>query len=206
MSRPAIISLLLLFLAPPVPAQTVTLPETVGAQVGTLATRQADSWGLTVDEWNRYTELRILHHGLLSEDLTPLEVLGILAETPDERRRFARMFATQQLRILQQIADFEADYRDAVVELSAAPPSRLRLVSAVTCVTGDCTEIINEALTQAHQGVGVDIYVSGASDDNAVRSWASHHAVPPELVQRQVITLNHAQQGMKPGLTRQDAQ
>ena len=80
-------------------AQTVTPLQPAGPEVDTLATRQAQTWNLTIDEWKRSTELRALYHGLLSAELTPLEVLGILAETPEDRQRYARLFAARQLEI-----------------------------------------------------------------------------------------------------------
>ena len=182
-------------------AQSVTSIQPAASEVEKIVVRQAKTWNLTIDEWNRYSELRTLHHGLLSADLTPLEVLGILAETPEERRRYARLFASHQLKILQRIAEFEADYLEAVADIANSRPTRMQLVSEITCLTGPCAEPITEALGQARSGVGVDIYVLGAANDGAIRVWAARHLVPPDLVRSQVITLNHARQGMEPGLT-----
>ena len=183
-------------------AQTVTPSQPAGAEIDTLATRQAQTWNLTIDEWKRSTDLRTLHHGLLSASLTPLEVLGILAETPEDRQRYARLFAARQLQILEQIAEFEADYLEAVAALADDRRTRMHLVAEVACLIGPCTEPITEALDQAKQGRGVDIFVLDAASDGAIRVWAAHHLIPPDLVRSRMITLNHARPGMAPGLSK----
>ena len=183
-------------------AQTVSSIQPNETQIDPLIQQHATTWNLTIDEWNRQTELRTLHHGLLSKNLTPLEILGILAETPEERRRYAELFAQRQLTTLQKITEFEADYLEALATLSGEQRQRLQLVSSVDCITGVCTRPIAEALNAALHGTTVDLFLLAAKNDQAIRVWATHHRIPPQLVRDRTITLNHARPGMQPGLTR----
>ncbi|HDL4619024.1 TPA: TIGR03759 family integrating conjugative element protein, partial [Mannheimia haemolytica] len=41
--------------------------------------KQAKEWGLTIEEWNRYTELMKGERGMWSPNLDPLTALGIEA-------------------------------------------------------------------------------------------------------------------------------
>ena len=63
-------------------SQSIDSAQTDGLDIAPIAHRSAEAWGLSIDEWQRHTELRALSQGMLSQDLTPLEVLGILADNP----------------------------------------------------------------------------------------------------------------------------
>ena len=185
-------------------SQSIDSAQTDGLAIAPLAHRSAEAWGLSIEEWQRQTELRALSQGILSQDLTPLEVLGILTDNPADRRRYARLYAAQQRDVLDRIAAFEADYLEEYAalnqRLSAGLNDRSTLVIDIDCVSTKCRRQVTEALTIAQNGA-VDVYVVGsAGDDAAVRRWAATNRIPPNLVRQRQITLNHGTPDMKRGL------
>ena len=207
-------------------SQSIDSAQTDGLAIAPIAHRSAEAWGLSIDEWQRQTELRALSQGMLSQDLTPLEVLGILTDNPADRKRYARLYAEQQRAMLDRIAAFEADYLEEYAalnqRLSAGLNGRSTLVIDIYCVSTECIaqngavdiyvvgsagddaavrrRQVAEALVIAQNGA-VDIYVVGsAGDDAAVRKWAATNHIPPNLVRQRQITLNHGTHDMKRGL------
>ena len=185
-------------------SQSIDSAQTDGLDIAPIAHRSAEAWGLSIDEWQRQTELRALSQGMLSQDLTPLEVLGILTDNPADRKRYARLYAEQQRAMLDRIAAFEADYLEEYAalnqRLSAGLNGRSTLVIDIYCVSTECRRQVAEALVIAQNGA-VDIYVVGsAGDDAAVRKWAATNHIPPNLVRQRQITLNHGTHDMKRGL------
>ena len=185
-------------------SQSIDSAQTDGLEIAPITHRSAEAWGLSIDEWQRQTELRALSQGMLSQDLTPLEVLGILTDNPADRKRYARLYAEQQRAMLDRIAAFEADYLDEYAalnqRLSAGLNGRGTLVIDIYCVSTECRRQVAEALVIAQNGA-VDIYVVGsAGDDAAVRKWAATNHIPPNLVRQRQITLNHGTHDMKRGL------
>ena len=183
-------------------SQSIDSAQTDGLDIAPIAHRSAEAWGLSIDEWQRQTDLRALSQGMLSQDLTPLELLGILAENPADRKRYARLYAERQVQMLKQIAAFEADYLEAVAELNSGSVAivRWRLVTDAECRIGECVDSIRQAVRHAQRGDFVDMFVLGAPDNQTIRSWAARHRIPPELVRERTITLNHATADMVPGL------
>ena len=183
-------------------SQSIDSAQTDGLGIAPIAHRSAEAWGLSIDEWQRQTELRALSQGMLSKDLTPLEVLGILSDNPADRKRYARLYAERQVQFLKQIAAFEADYLEAVAELNSSTTAtvRWRLVADAECRIGECADLIRQAIRHAQSGDFVDMFVLGAPDNQTIRSWATRHRIPPELVRQRTITLNHAAADMVPGL------
>ena len=185
-------------------SQSIDSAQTDGLAIAPLAHRSAEAWGLSIEEWQRQTELRALSQGMLSQDLTPLEVLGILTDNPADRRRYARLYAAQQRELLDRIAAFEADYLEEYAalnqRLSAGLNDRSTLVIDIDCVSTKCRRQVAEALAIAQKGA-VDVYVVGsAGNDAAVRKWAATNRIPPNLVRQRQITLNHGTPDMKRGL------
>ena len=185
-------------------SQSIDSAQTDGLDIAPIAHRSAEAWGLSIAEWQRQTELRALSQGMLSADLTPLEVLGILTDNPADRRRYARLYAAQQRELLDRIAAFEADYLEEYAalnqRLSAGLNDRSTLVIDIDCVSTECRRQIAEALVIAQNGA-IDMYVVGSAGDNAaVRKWAATNRIPPDLVRQRQITLNHGTPDMKRGL------
>ena len=196
--------LLVLILSVSTAAQQTEKLEIGHSQLTDLDIETATTWGLSETEWLRVQTTRAIRHGLVSDQITPLEVLGIFADNPEDRRRYAKLYAAQQRELLDRIAAFEADYLEEFAalnqRLSAGLNDRSTLAIAIDCVSTKCRRQVAEALAIAQNGV-VDIYVVGsAGDDAAVRSWAATNRIPPDLVRQRQITLNHGSYDMKRGL------
>ena len=166
-----------------------------------IAAETIEFWGLTAEEWQQQQTYRVRYQGLLAPGITPLEVLGVTADDPAERARYARLYAERQNQVLRRIRRFEEDYLAAMQALSGAgSESNMRLVVAVNCLRGTCAKPLAKALARANQGEQLNIYVVGARTDNEIRRWAAHHAIPIERVQSGQISLNYAPSDMQLGL------
>ena len=168
------------------------------------ASETIEFWGLTASEWQRQKIERERYEGLLSPQITPLEVLGITADDPQERARYARLFAERQHQLLLRIQDFEEDYQQAFQKLAQSTQvAELRLVVEVGCLQGSCSIPLARALSRVEQGENLHIYVQGAGTDDQIRRWAAHHSIPVQRVRAGQITLNHATETMQLGLSEQ---
>ena len=201
---PIVIGLLTLILSVAIPAQQLDQLETGRPKSIDLDIVTARTWGISETEWQRVQTIRAIRHGLVSDQITPLEVLGIFADNPDDRRRYAKLYAAQQRELLDRIAAFEADYLEEYAalnnRLSAGSRGRSKLVIEINCDSTECRRQITEAISIAQNGA-VDMYVVGsAGNDAAVRIWAATNKIPPDLVRLRQITLNHAKSDMKRGL------
>ena len=201
---PIVIGLLTLILSVAIPAQQLDQLETGRPKSIDLDIMTARTWGISETEWQRVQTIRAIRYGLVSDQITPLEVLGIFADNPDDRRRYAKLYAAQQRELLDRIAAFEADYLEEYAalnnQLSAGSRGRSKLVIEIDCDSTECRRQIAEAIAMA-QNSAVDIYVVGSDgNDAAVRIWAATNKIPPDLVRLRQITLNHAKPDMKRGL------
>ena len=166
----------------------------------------ARNWGLTPAEYARSQQLLSLHRGLIHEQITPIEALGIFSTTEEDRRRYATLYAQKQMMVLNRISDFEADYLEAMRELNPTTThtdsERHQLVIDASCASADCRTLIRRALSVA-ASTGLDIHLTGTgAQDAVVRRWAAINDIPPDSVRNRTITLNHAALGMKQGLFR----
>ena len=50
-------------------SQSIDSAQTDGLAIAPLAHRSAEAWGLSIDEWQRQTELRALSQGMLSQPI-----------------------------------------------------------------------------------------------------------------------------------------
>ena len=81
-------------------------------------TRHAFRWlELSEEEWQQYQSRRVLIGKPLAE-MTPYEVLGIYADDPEERRRFARENARFMLDFYRRTTEFEEIYREELEKLA----------------------------------------------------------------------------------------
>ncbi len=74
--------------------------------------------GLDETEWGRY-QTRRAGLGAPLAALTPYEVLGMYAETPEQRRRYAAANARFMLDFHRRATEFEELYRAELVRLAA---------------------------------------------------------------------------------------
>ncbi len=83
---------------------------------------QAAAWGLTATEWKRYSTLM---QGRIAQDyakLTPPEVLGLYATTPQELAHFAELAAKQEHDKIERELRFNAAFYLAAKRLYADEP------------------------------------------------------------------------------------
>ncbi len=81
---------------------------------------QALQWlELDAQEWRQYQSRRALIGKPLA-DMTPYEVLGIYADDPQERRRYAQENARFMLDFYRRIMAFETVYRDELGRMKTA--------------------------------------------------------------------------------------
>ena len=203
-TSPIVIGLFTLILSTAIPAQQLDQLETGQPKSIDLDIVTARTWGISETEWQRVQTIKAIRHGLVSDQITPLEVLGIFADNPEDRRRYAKLYAAQQRELLDRIAAFEADYLEEYAalntRLSAGPRGRSTLVIGIECDSRECQRQIAEAIAIAKNGA-IDVYIAGsAGNDAAVRRWAATNKIPPDLVRLRQITLNHAKPDMKRGL------
>lgn len=174
-------------------------------------------WGLSDSEWQRYQLLMGGIRGSVSQaNLSPLEALGIHAETDEERRDYAKRLAIVMHDDTERVLAFAKAYQAESVKLypqtalidksqlglSAPPPTTnnalqsgdrvlffTRLEHCTTCKTQLATLV--KASQQAN--VQLDVYVIGANNDDAIRRWATQQDFDRARLANKTLTLNHDQ-------------
>ena len=82
-------------------------------ELRTLAKR----WRLDHEEYQRYLDLMRGPLGKWSPDLDPLLVLGMFAESSQEERRYAELYAQQEFDLTERTLQFQQAYRSAFERL-----------------------------------------------------------------------------------------
>lgn len=177
-------------------------------------------WGLQETEWKAYQEYMQGEGKFHYEHLDPVFVLGIMAKTPQERKRFADLYASQEYSRNERVISFEREFRESLQGLygplrpfdpqfmaairgesgaiSKTTQQGVQIGDALTMfVSTDCSQC-ESALSRALQirkskpGMSLDIYFVGESvSDEDIRQWAISHNIPESEVAQQSITLNH---------------
>ncbi len=182
--------------------------------------KKAQIWGLSQTEWNRYETLMQGMHGYRSQQLDPLTLLGIEARTDEERQRYAERLAKIEHDRVERLLAFQHAYDDAFARLypdeqaiaddsspTATPDmitqavlnnSRRPRVFTTLARCAACDRTVRRLVSQVTSGTlpALDIYVVGASNDDAIRDWAQSLSIPADRVRRGHITLNHAPDGI----------
>jgi integrating conjugative element protein (TIGR03759 family) len=185
-------------------------------QVESLHTRNqlAKAWGLTAQELERYETLMRGPRGAFSvSNISPIEVLGIHAETAVERRKYADHFVRLLYEDTERILAFEHATQAAWQRLGKPmfDPARVPGASAplssnkdqlwgkrlaLFVATQDCPrcatsarELVNLAADSGPLS-GLDIYVVDTQDPDAIRGFARAVGVLPEAVSNRRVTLN----------------
>ena len=93
------------------PGTETPISQTI--EVQTLAKR----WGLDQEEYQRYLDLMRGPLGKWNPDLDPLLVLGMFAESSQEERRYAELYAQQEFDLTGRTLQFQQAYRTAFERL-----------------------------------------------------------------------------------------
>lgn len=98
-------------------ANTAKLQTSTTVQTKTLSVEQIDTlaekWGITHDDYVRYTDIMTGPMKHWNPNLDPVMVLGIYAESDAEQQRFAELLAKQEYSLVTRTQAFERAYRDA---------------------------------------------------------------------------------------------
>ena len=185
-------------------------------QVESLFTRDhlAKAWGLTVQEVERYQQLMRGPRGAFSvTNISPIEVLGIHAETPAERQQYADRFVRLLYEDTERVLAFERETQAAWRRIGKPmfDPARLPGTSApfssnrdqlwgkrlaVFVATQDCprcaisTRVLVKLAADSGPLSGLDIYVVDTRDPDTIRTFARDVGVLPDAVSDRRVTLN----------------
>lgn len=180
---------------------TASVSTTQQALEEVQSKKNAQEWGLTTEEWQRYQQLSKGRRGILSPGLDPITTLGIEARTEEERRHYADLSVKQDFQRVEAELAFQREVNAAWVrvypgilpvrsvgESSSQGNSRLALFVRADCGAPCETKIASLLATQRP----LDIYLVGSDGkDEAVRAWAKKLAIPVERVKEKTLTLNH---------------
>jgi integrating conjugative element protein (TIGR03759 family) len=90
--------------------------------VNNTAELNAQTWGLTLEEWQHYQKLLQGKAGKWYPQLTPPAILGLNAQTPEERQHFAEMVAKEEHDKLANELSFNNAVHQAMLRLYANEP------------------------------------------------------------------------------------
>ncbi|MDY4281341.1 MAG: TIGR03759 family integrating conjugative element protein [[Pasteurella] mairii] len=163
--------------------------------------QNAQEWGLTTEEWQRYLELQKGERGIWSPNLDPLTTLGIEAKTDAERTRYAEMLARKMYERVERELAFQRAYDKAFAKLYPnelpfeVEPHISQSAGRVIYFTrldncAKCEADVGRILSHVGNNTPVDIYIVGGND-KAIREWAKMHQIDPIKVKKRLITLNH---------------
>jgi integrating conjugative element protein (TIGR03759 family) len=165
-------------------------------------------WDLSEAELTRAKSLLQGVRGAVSDvRISPIEVLGIHAESDAERHRYAEQWAKLQIADAERVLAFERAYRSAVRKLlnnralidrgalpttkptaTLQPGDRLLFFTRTDCAA--CEALQSRVLKQAGRLAGIDIYLTDQSSAAAIRHWAREQGIDPIRVQAKQVTLN----------------
>ncbi len=197
---------------PPTPSsRSVTTTES-SARLSATHQFRAQLWELSETEWRRYLDLMQGIRGSISPaTISPVEVLGIHARNPGERRHYAKRWARVMTQDARRILAFQRAYDAAIRQVQGGEPlinrSRLsrspapraafdsqdRLLFFTQPDCPACDRVMRRLMERLDEYHGLDIYLVNLTpdDDAAVRRWARAQAIDPELVRSRRVTLNH---------------
>ena len=191
----------------------------------------AERWGLSLEEWMRYLEIKAGPRGMWSPGLDPIAYLALEAETIAEQRHYAIIYAHMQDRRIRSELRIDRFRREEVKKIyqskktfdqdilggTRANKSNLRMLNksilsspADALLFGDRllyfvdvslspkaqVQILVSKIDQ-YDGVGLDIYVAGAKDDNEIMVWAQEMGIDRDRVESGLVSLNHENGALK---------
>lgn len=183
-------------------------------------TEQAEIWGLTERDWERYEALMEGPRGIWSPNLDPITALGVEARSAEERRRYAELLVEVERARTERELAFQRAYDAAwqrlypdempVDEFTLRPPSDFHFTDdgalqarlTVHVAESGCERCDSTVRELIAQGAQMDIFVLDSDgDDIVIRDWARRVGVPAERVRARRITLNHGRPDPERGIT-----
>ena len=172
-------------------------------------------WELSEPEWQRYENLMQGIRGSISPaSIAPLEVLGTHARDDQERRKYARLWATMMHDDVERILKFQAAYNTAWNDLygnqplidvsklnrNTPPPEPWKKTDRIALFVKlqhcpRCQHVVYQSAQRALKvGATFDLYFVATKpgrDDDLIRHWAQAANINPTDVKAKRITLNH---------------
>ena len=158
---------------------------------------------ITALEYSKFLTLKKQYQGLVSENITALEYLGIFAKTKQDREKYARMFNELNRATAAKVLAFDkaviaADRKNFgfdnvvnyYVQKKTKTKQRKKLTISINRCNKNChSEIRRLALLAEKQPV--DFYFVNATDDE-IKQFAFALELSKNKVRGGLITLNHA--------------
>ncbi len=175
---------------------------------------QAKVWGLTEDQEKRYVELMQNRSGVYwqSAHLSPVEILGINARNPQERKEYATLYAKQlQEKLAKELAwQFAAnEAKDEINKgLPLIKPFDTRPFSPysyqpILLKAGDQLFLLTDLHLSVRHVVGtllqefkkqsdvsLNIYFKNNPEEADIEQWAADQNIPLAWVDKGIVTLN----------------
>lgn len=171
------------------------------------------AWDLSDSEWQRYELLRHGIRGSLSQaNLSPLEVLGVHAETEAEQRDYAKRLARLVKDDAERVLAFSRMYAEEAQKLNPGQPvvnnaklglfspsparhalqlnDRILFFTKLNCPPCD-SQLSTLMETAGKHLVKLDIYVTDAKSDAEIVAWAKQQKLNPDSLKANIVTLNH---------------
>jgi integrating conjugative element protein (TIGR03759 family) len=137
--------------------------------------------------------------------VSSLEILGIFATTPEDKRKYARKFVTAIRNYTTKVLEFQKYVNQAHKDVSgsnsmfdyipkrkASPTTQKRTTKTINL--NDCDELCEHDIkTLVHMPLifPVDLYFKNASNTD-IQQWALKMNISRDGVEQGLITLNHA--------------
>ncbi|HFD80626.1 MAG TPA: TIGR03759 family integrating conjugative element protein [Gammaproteobacteria bacterium] len=209
--------LLLLLVGTPAWAANETQIKTEQTRNTTLpAENPARHWGLTQRQWKRYTHYMAVEGRYFYEQLDPVFVAGLIAETDAERAQLAELYARQEYERNRRLIAFNDAFEMAANRLyghmeklsldklyakyggGELPPIRSPIQSGdriVLFVKRNCDACRAEtrkryAALKRYPGVTLDIYFVDSPSDTDIQRWAHDLNISVDAVRQRTVTLN----------------
>lgn len=173
--------------------------EEVFSDVSSSEIQKVEVFDLSIQETESLKQLKEQYHGIISSNLSPLEWLGIFADSEQQRRHYARQLANTQLSVMNAISQFEAAYADAIEEIVQSNQVSSKFNKHMLLITRNscnedliCQNYLTKSLEHLQRGGSLDIFVKGTTSNSELRFWAIVHQIPMEKILSRAVTINHA--------------
>ncbi|BBP46320.1 hypothetical protein THMIRHAS_16930 [Thiosulfatimonas sediminis] len=170
-------------------------------------------WALSDEDWALYQKVKPIAQQLSKTEASPPEVLGIFARTPQERERYAKLFAKRYVQYVDSSVESMRLVRQELRKLHEGRSmfdyaklndlrgdkigvhDRVQFFTKVDC--DECHARLAQLINQVrYYKVKLDIFVIDDSTDEQLQKYARAY-IPEELAKDGYITLNRDTQFAK---------
>ena len=175
--------------------QTNQYSDEIEMSMTDIELQTSKDWNLTVEEIKVLKRLMRVNKGMLSNDITPMEWLGIFAESDEQRKHYAALFAKRQLEVLDAVTKFEHAYADAMkheIMRKNSSDKRLLLVTPYQCKDEICKSNLTRALGHAKKGGRLEILIRETLSGTQLKHWIASNNIPPEKIRSRTVNVESA--------------